>query len=157
MDKIDKKEMDMVYRVCFRVLNNEEMAKDCMQTTYYKMYSKKGFKGNSSRTTYLYRIAYNTAIDMIRKNKNHSDAPIDTLIHYKGREDKIELKVIMESLIDKLPERQKEIILMRFYADYSIKEIANKLDLSEGTVKSNIFFAIENLRKIIGGEKNEMR
>ncbi len=151
---ITSKQMEMAFKVCMRILKNEEYAKDCMQETAYKYLYKSKFRGESSVETYIYRIAYNVAIDMLKKS-NETFELYDNVAIHKDNADNILRKVVVEEALDKLPDRQKQIVIMRFYEGYPLKDIAERLNISLGGAKSNLFVALKNLKQILE-DKNEM-
>ncbi|MBL4594857.1 MAG: sigma-70 family RNA polymerase sigma factor [Flavobacteriales bacterium] len=143
--------------VCYRYTNNSEDAKDILQDGFVKVYSnlkKYNFKG--SLEGWIRRIMVNTAIDHLRKNKN---------VYLVGDEDDYILEnskvesadsiysqfgesVIMEA-IQSLSPAYKTVFNLNVIEGYQHKEIAEKLGISEGTSKSNLAKAKQNLRKLL--------
>ena len=143
--------------VCYRYTNNSEDAKDILQDGFVKVYSnlkKYNFKG--SLEGWIRRIMVNTAIDHFRKNKN---------VYLVGDEDDYILEnskvesadsiysqfgesVIMEA-IQSLSPAYKTVFNLNVIEGYQHKEIAEKLGISEGTSKSNLAKAKQNLRKLL--------
>ena len=73
---------DMVYRVCYRILQNPQDAEDAMQEVFLTVYRKIGdFRGQSKFSTWLYKISTNTALGMIRsRNRKYGqDVSVDSL------------------------------------------------------------------------------
>ncbi|MGB0887806.1 MAG: RNA polymerase sigma factor [Vicingaceae bacterium] len=141
--------------VCFRYTNNAEDAKDILQDGFIKVFKnikKYNFKG--SLEGWVRRIMVNTAIDHYRKNKaalfvddeegfilENSKVESDETIYSQFGE-----KVIMEA-IQHLSPAYKTVFNLYVIEGFAHKEIAQKLNISEGTSKSNLAKAKMNLRK----------
>ncbi len=143
------------YNIAYRMLNNEEDAKDATQEAFIKIYkSIKGFREESSFSTWLYRIVTNTCLDELRKQKRNETVPLEVSIeHDKGtiRFEQGVDKVSPEDIYDRLMERQivldtinslkedyKAVIILRDLQGFSYEEIASILGCSLGTIKSRI-------------------
>ena len=112
------------------------------------------------------RIAHNLIIDHYRREKQSKmiskDAyEVDILNHPKYSDKTIEEDIVFEqiltdvrALIDKLPEDQREVVLLRHYADLSFKEIAEQTNVSINTALGRMRYAVINMRKIM--EENKM-
>lgn len=141
-----------IYNLGYRLLRNKEDAADIMQETYMTAYENlPRFKGNSSFSTWLYRIATNFALMKMRKEKGRtvsvaqlksaedsahemefpdwSDTPVD---HLKNQE----LKTILDKEINALPPRYRSVFVLHDIEGLSISEVAKILSLSESAVKT---------------------
>ncbi|MFT4416998.1 sigma-70 family RNA polymerase sigma factor [Fredinandcohnia humi] len=151
-EKLILLEKNKLYRMAYLYVKNENDALDIVQETIYKAYlGIKNVKETGYFSTWLTRILINTAIDFIRKNQN--------LIQFEDLEripiqDQYLLEESMDLLdaVTNLEERYKTVILLRYYNDFSLKEIANMLDCPEGTVKSNLHRAINHLKSVLKRE-----
>ncbi|SET75892.1 RNA polymerase, sigma-24 subunit, RpoE [Natronincola peptidivorans] len=151
------------FNIAYRVLGNIEDANDVTQEALIKVYkSIHNFKGNSSFSTWLYSIVNNACIDFIRKNKKVKLLYID-----KQEEDgyqkeipdeintpeclfeKNEVKRMIHDAINQLNYEQRTIIVLRDIQGFSYQEIGEILNISEGTVKSRINRARNNLKILI--------
>lgn len=156
----------------YSVIRNRDESFDVAQEVFLKLYHNIGtFKGESSFSSWLYRIAKNTAFDYLRKNKNHRKNVSLTFENDKGEEAYIEVvdtsdksspekcilkkesSDILYEALDEINAQHKEIIELRYIGDYSYEEIAEILSLEPGTVKSRLFRAREALRTKLS-EKN---
>lgn len=148
----------------YSIVGNSEDVLDVSQETFLKVYkSISSFKGDSEFSTWLYRIAKNTALDFVRRRKQTSvsidssgeenegfDIPDEST--YASPEKSVlqnERKRILYSALEKLSDEHREIIILRDLNDYSYEDIASKLEIEAGTVKSRLFRAREQLRKIL--------
>ena len=143
--------------VCYRYTNNAEDARDILQDGFVKVYSnlkKYNFKG--SLEGWIRRIMVNTAIDHFRKTKNVFLVNDDD--GYILENSKVESSdsiysqfgesVIMDA-IQSLSPAYKTVFNLNVIEGYQHKEIAEKLNISEGTSKSNLAKAKQNLKKIL--------
>lgn len=139
-------EKNKLYRMAYLYVKNENDALDIVHETIYKAYiSIKNLKEPDYFSTWLSKILINTALDFIKKNKKV--IPFEEIERY----DTSEKVHIAESLdlvdaIDRLEEKYKTVIILRYYKGLQIKEIATMLDCPEGTVKTNLHRAINKLR-----------
>ncbi len=151
-----------VYNLALRYTNNEADAADISQEVFLRVYrALPDFKGESSVTTWVYRITVNTAIDLTRKKTRRrenslteygedDDAPerdiIDESFSPELQYEKTELREAIGDAISGLSEEHRKIIIMRDINGMSYSEIGEILSLGEGTVKSRLFRARDRLR-----------
>ncbi|HHW35734.1 MAG TPA: sigma-70 family RNA polymerase sigma factor [Bacillales bacterium] len=138
-----------LYKTAYVYMKNEEDALEVFQETVYKAYiSIKNLKDERYFSTWLTRILINTAIDLLRRKRRVIPMERDVL-EKKTKpylpKDNEHFDLIQEVM--KLDEKYKTVVLLRFYKDYSIKQIAELLDCPEGTVKTNIHRGVNMLRE----------
>ncbi|MCD5410519.1 MAG: RNA polymerase sigma factor [Clostridiales bacterium] len=160
------------FNTAYRILGNLEDANDVAQDAIIKVFKSIGsFKENSSFSTWVYKIVVNTCIDFKRKNKKQQVVYLDKEIGEKngglvleipdnaGTPESLfeenEVKHIIHYAINQLNFEQRKIIVLRDVKGFSYKEIAEILECSEGTVKSKISRARNNLRKLLASKLNE--
>ncbi len=122
---------------------------DLVQETYAKAWEKfKSFRGDSKFSSWIYRIAINTALEFVRKNsKNLKQLSSQTneinLIASEelGPGQKILLSDLLKKSFLKMKAKHLEVFLLFYQMEYSIQEISGILNLSEGTVKSRLHYA----------------
>jgi len=144
-----------IYALAFRMLRNHEDAADISQDVFFKAYEALAtFRKKSSFHTWLYRIATNSCINYLRKYNAqqqvelatyHAAKPSDTLDSLY----KLELQDVVNTAIDKLPEKQKATVILRVCEGLSHREVSRELECSVGTAKANYFHAIRNLRRFM--------
>lgn len=150
-----------VYWTARRIVGTHEDADDIAQETFVKAYLALGdFRGDSAFFTWLYRIAVNLSLNVVRKQQvmNYlresplissvlpaKDNPHDELVA-KETESKI------QQAIATLPEKQRAVFVMRYHDEMSYEEISDVLKTSVGGLKANYFHA---LRKVQAYLKNE--
>lgn len=147
---------DAIFRHCYIRVSNREKAKDITQDTFMRTWEYI-VKGNDIKNihAFLFRVANNLIIDTYRKKKDLSldelreqgfDPGVDDS---KKTADAIDARSVIIT-IDKLDEKYKEVVLLRFVDEFSPKEIAKIVGESENTVSVRIHRGIAELRKIIG-------
>jgi RNA polymerase sigma-70 factor (ECF subfamily) len=146
----------------FRMVGNYETALDLTQEVFIKVYSSLGrYNPEFKFSTWIYKIASNTAIDYLRKQSvtvsplymvSGDDEEFELPIPAKGPSperalERTERSAQIEEAISKLPPRYRELIVLRHVSEFSYDEIAEVTGLPLGTVKNRIFRAREAMRK----------
>ncbi|MBQ9198099.1 MAG: sigma-70 family RNA polymerase sigma factor [Clostridia bacterium] len=150
----------MIYLLCLRMMGNEMDAQDCAQETLLSAYRAfEGFRGEADVKTWLYRIAYNTCLDALRKRKEHlsldslqeagADFAADRSSQPEQAADRRELRRQIRQALAALPEDQRAVMILRDFQDTPYEEIARILEISEGTVKSRLSRAREKVKNYI--------
>jgi RNA polymerase sigma-70 factor (ECF subfamily) len=144
-----------IYALAFRMLRNHEDASDISQDVFFKAYEALAtFKKKSSFHTWLYRIATNSCINYLRKYSAQHQIELATYHTAKEADTldslyKLELQDVVNTAIEKLPEKQKATVILRVCEGLSHREVSQKLECSVGTAKANYFHAIRNLRRFM--------
>ncbi|MCX6753364.1 MAG: RNA polymerase sigma factor [Candidatus Nomurabacteria bacterium] len=150
---------DAIFRYCHYKTSNRELALDLTADTFTKTweYIADGKKIDNLRAL-LYRVANNLIIDYHRKKKESSldslteqGFDISTENTKEKYEDNFDNKKAMEA-IQELDENYRDIIIMRYVDDLSIKEIAKILNEKENNISVKIHRALDKLKKILGEE-----
>ena len=159
-----RRHKNRVFTYIMIMVKNEQLAEDIFQDTFIKViHSLKAgkYKDNGRFLSWVIRIAHNLVIDHFRKEKqmtllSNDDFVADLFNNRKLAEKTIEENIIygqicedIRTLIEKLPEDQKEVILLRHYGDLSFKEIADQTGVSINTALGRMRYALINLRKMI--------
>ena len=161
---------DRVYTLCLRMTGNREDALDLAQETFFNAWrGLSSFQGNSSFSTWVYRLASNACIDFLRKRKRrqkgespHSlddeEAPLPEPADPRGSPEeeleRRELRRAVERGLQALPDHHRQVLVMRELSGMSYQEIGAVLDLDLGTVKSRIARARLALKKFLVQEGN---
>jgi len=145
-----------VYKIAYFYMKETQLAEDVFQEVFYKViknYHK--FNHQSSEKTWLIRITINTCKDMLRTSwikrvttfgvlqdsENEYEKPYDI--------EKKETNKELYELIQRLPQKYKEILLLFYYKDLTYEEISEILQIPEGTVRSRLSRAREKLKKMM--------
>jgi len=153
-DILYNKYSNKIFNFLLRMTKDEYLAEDIMQEVFIKVYNNLDkFKFKSAFYTWLYRIAFNTAITLIKKRKKLREKEFteDTLhTHIDTALDKIEQlldKKNVESIIDMLPDKQKHVFNLRFFEKLKFSELAEVLKISENSAKTNFHYAMQKIKK----------
>jgi RNA polymerase sigma-70 factor, ECF subfamily len=154
----------LIYRLGLKMLGNQQDAEDILQNTFLNALTHlANFEGRSSISTWLYRIAANEALMMIRRGKSNfnledmqpedsDDVPLpETFVDWSIMPEKELLsgegKGVLETAIKKLPENLRMVFILRDVEDLSIRETAEILNLTEVNVKTRLLRARMALRE----------
>lgn len=141
---------DGIYRFILRNIKNRDTARDIVQDSYEKLWRKINQVSFEKVKSYLFTTAYHTMIDYIRRDKKTGDineAETNQLFHSRQYSD---LQEIMHEVLDKLPEIQRSVILLRDYEGYTYQEIGDITGLTESQVKVYIYRGRIFLKSYIG-------
>ena len=145
-----------VYRIAYFYIKDRQLAEDVFQEVFYKvMKNYHKFQHQSSEKTWLTRITINTCKDLLRTNwiklvttfstwqepQSDYEAPFDIEKQEEYQE--------LYQMIQKLPTKYKDVILLFYYKELSYEEISQILGIPEGTVRSRLARARTKLKKMI--------
>jgi RNA polymerase sigma-70 factor (ECF subfamily) len=152
-------EKEKLYKMAFVYMKNEHDALEVFQETVYKSFkSIATLKNNEYFSTWLTRILINTALDSIRKKKkvvslsNEVLESMGTTWQFKSEE-----QLDLLNALNKIEEKYKTVLLLRFYEDYTIGQISEFLNSPEGTVKTHIRRGLGALKKKLKGVYSDDR
>ena len=145
---------DKLYRLAYSYMKNREDAMDVVQESVYKAirFSER-LKELEQISSWVYQIVVRTALDTIRKQKRE----IIGMEEYQeeGREDQYEDVDLIKSL-SVLSEEERGIIVLRYFEEHKLKEIAKILAEPENTIKSKLYRALKKLKIELGTKDGEM-
>lgn len=145
-----------VTRVVFRMCGDLQLAEDAAQETFLQAWQHlPSYRPGLSLRSWLYRIAINAAIDMLRRNKRilpssledmplQDPAPGPETVATRG-----ERIVFIQKAVLSLPEASRAVLLLREYEEMSYQEISDTLDIPLGTVMSRLNYARRLLKKML--------
>ncbi len=150
-----------VFTSIMLIVKDTDVAQDLLQDSFIKaIHTMKGGRYNEEGkfSSWISRIAHNLAIDYFRKEKRNPTTQLEDNIKafnsLSYAEDSAEALQIREetfarlkAMIELLPENQKEVLIMRHYADMSFQEIAEATGVSINTALGRMRYALINLRK----------
>lgn len=149
---------ERLYAIIRGYVNDHEDTDDILQDTFLKAYRHlSGFRGESQLYTWLTRIAINQSISYLRKKKLMNRTPLD---HESDRlisphplpdaqADHHQMQEWIREAVDRLPEKQKTVFILRYYDERSHAEIAEITGNSEGTIKANYFHALIKIKNYL--------
>jgi RNA polymerase sigma factor (sigma-70 family) len=152
-----------IYTSIYMFVKDRDLANDIFQETFIKVidtFRSGKYNEEGKFIQWALRISYNLCVDFFRKNKRRKtitpseDFDIFNLI--AAKDDNQETIIMKEQtyskvrkLVDSLPQEQKEVVLLRNYADLSFKEIAELTNVSINTALGRMRYALINIRKTI--------
>ena len=148
-----------IYFQIRRIVITHENTDDVVQEVFIKCWNKLNtFNGKSKLSTWIYRVTYNEAIQWIRKNRkeyhlNISEIQTDnqptTNIFHKDAD---EISILLEKAILQLPEKQKVVFQLKYFEDFSYKEIQIIIGGSIGGLKANYHHAVTKIEKLLSSD-----
>lgn len=152
------KNKELFYRLAYNYVKNIDDALDVVQESIYKAFSSiDSIKNFSYVKTWFYKIIVNVSLDFLRKRKKEIiigeefllNNDIGTVDNYRD----IDLEMALEAL----PENYRNIIILRFFEDLKLEEIAEVLGENINTVKTRLYKGLEILRISIDDEDKEAK
>ena len=152
--KTDEENEQKLYYHIRRYVSNHEDANDILQNTCIKVWNAiDNFRGESGLYTWLYRIAGNEAITFLNKNKKRNEVDIEqTTANYRSAADTIdgdEMTLKLERAIAKLPDKQKQVFIMRYYDELPYEKMAEISETSVGALKASYHHAVKKIEEIL--------
>jgi RNA polymerase sigma factor (sigma-70 family) len=143
---------DKIYRKCYSFTYNQEKAEDYTHDIFLKLIVKIGtFKETAKFSTWLYSITYNFCMDQIRVSKKQPETKLADDFDLEEEEDDTEFLTMqgqrLKTSLDSIASEEKALILMKYQDDFSVKEIAETLNITESAVKMRLLRSKEKLRK----------
>ena len=158
------------------VLKNFELAKDASQNAFVKAYfGLKGFRREANFKTWLFKIVLNEARDVYRKEKSRGLFKFQNTRETEEGEESIldllpemgasprevfearEAKERFERSLNRLPEREREVFILRYLNDLSLSEISETLGMALGTVKSHLAHGNDRLKTILSAQSQAVK
>ena len=162
MEILVKRHYELVHSYIYRATNDHNIAYDITQEVFIKMMKNidKYNLGNGKFRNWILKIAVNATKDYFKSNTYKQRSEIcDIENNQIGDKSNVidiiskkEESIKIKEAIKKLPNRQREAILLKYYNDLKIKEISNITGDNENTIKSRLFNGIKNLKKLLGGD-----
>lgn len=147
-----------VFRVISGYHRDQEDAMEVLQDTFLKVYTaRQTWERRTSFSAWLYRIAINASIDRFRRRDKGATFSLEDVLESRIPASPIcrspleglrleEKRKLLEGAIRKLPERQREVLSLRYFGERQLTEIAETLRCPLGTVKSNLHKAVKALK-----------
>ena len=154
--KIVEGYQSMIYSLAFRMLSNEEEAKDTVQETFIKVWMNlQAYNSEKKFSTWIYAIATNLCLDKLKSKKhnfqeNAIDNTVLNLISSENIEQSFinsELGNIIRKLTSELTPKQKIVFTLRYLEEIEIDEISQITGMTPNKIKSNLFLARQTIRR----------
>jgi RNA polymerase sigma-70 factor (ECF subfamily) len=134
---------DGLYRFLLKNVKDRDKAKDLVQDTYAKLWSKVDEVSYEKAKSYIFTAGYHTMIDQMRREKRHMDYQANEMRTGMSSTSRqyTDLNEILNEALDRLPTAQKSVIMLRDYEGYSYEDIEKITGLNESQVKVYIYRA----------------
>jgi len=157
-EKLVRKHQRPLFTFLCRLVGNRESAEDLFQDTFVRVLEAlPAYVDDGRFVRWLFRIANHLAIDHVRRQQRRHREVLNEEVYLSGAAGKaqsvesdverLELTRLVERLLLRLPEKQRQVFLLRLQAQLSFKEIADLLDEPLNTVLSHMHYAVTKLRK----------
>jgi RNA polymerase sigma-70 factor (ECF subfamily) len=161
---------EKIYTSIYLFVKDRELAEDIFQDVFIKIIrslKKDKYNHQGKFLQWAMRIAYNMCVDHFRKSKRRTKvSPTETFDIFdvlESPEENMEQHMIKDQIhqkirmvVDRLPEEQREVVILRHYADMSFKEIAQLTQVSINTALGRMRYALINMRKVIEEENIQL-
>jgi len=142
------------------IVKNQDVSKDIAQDTWQTIITKlDSLEDPYKFRGWALRIVCNKAFDMLRSQQRKwvevAKISVEQDDAHETPNEQSHLKTVLAKAILNLPYEQKSVVQLFYLEAYSLKEIGNILQISEGTVKSRLFYAREKLKLIVKNSKKE--
>jgi RNA polymerase sigma-70 factor, ECF subfamily len=151
-----------IQRLCVRMVGDSHRGEDLAQEAFVRLYAhRKDYKPAAKFSTYLWRVAMNLCYDELRRVKRRPEVALETdgfsvvdgfAMSELGPDEALasreQAEIVREALL-KLPEHYRAVVVLRHYENLKFREIADVLEIPEGTVKSRMAEGLEQLEQIL--------
>ena len=148
IELVVEKYSDMLFKICFLILKNEQDVKDVLQETFIKYITKKpDFKSEEHRKAWLIKVSQNKCKEFLRFHKKHARVPLEEVENCVMITDGMDYDTKETiSNIWNLEYKLKSVVILYYIEGYSVREVADMLSISEAAVKKRLQRAREKLR-----------
>jgi RNA polymerase sigma-70 factor (sigma-E family) len=141
-----------LYRTAYLMLGDHQLAEDLTQAALAKTYASwRKVKDRAAAPAYARVVLANTASSWFRKRSWRNERPTETLPDRGVEHDPSTRTAVVDALATLAP-GQRTVVVLRYYDDLSVREVAHALGISEGTVKSQTHAALARLREVLGDD-----
>ena len=141
------------YRLAYKLMRNQDDALDVVQESAYRAIKDcKGVRNKDYLSTWIYRIVVNTSLDMLRRKKKETPTEempeTPTEDHYQDLD--------LKQMINRLDDKSRTVILLRYFEDLKLEEIADIVGENLNTVKARLYRTLKKLRLELEPESYEI-
>ena len=150
---------DLVYTLALRMMKHTEEAEEAAQDTFIKAYkSLNKFKGDSKFSTWIYRVAYNTCLDRLKKNKRqqytveineYTEHQVKTLDNALDQIEAKEKEQTIQDCLALLPSEDSFLLTLYYFEELSLEEIGKIVSLKPNNVKVKLFRSRKKMATIL--------
>lgn len=150
---------DLVFSLSLKMLKNREEAEEAAQDTFVKVFkSLKNFKGDSKFSTWIYKVAYNTCLDQLKKNKrvqntipidDFSENQIQNLENVLDAIDERDRNKMIQDCIHLLPSEEAFLLILFYFEEQSLEEISKIIDCTANNAKVKLYRSRKKIASIL--------
>ena len=154
LEAIIEKYYSDIYSFLCRRIGDKSYAEDLTQDVFLKFsVSLPQYKEQNKLKSYLFAIAVNSSNDYFRRNKEELVENNFDNVSYKTQfEKELEKAQAVKNAVMSLSPKQRDVVILRYYHDMKIKEIAEVLSIPQATVKTQLYRGEKNLKNLLKGE-----
>jgi RNA polymerase sigma-70 factor (ECF subfamily) len=142
-----------VYAVVRRIAGEDALAEDWSQEAWIRVFrALPGFRGQAKFSTWLHRVAVNSALQGRRKVMRHADREVQlqpVLAAAASPRGQVFLRARLERAIERLPDRMRQVLVLHDVEGYTHEEVGEMLGVTAGTSKSQLFKARARMREVL--------
>lgn len=143
---------EQLYRTAYLYVGNREDALDIVQETSYKAYvGLKKLKEVEYFSTWLIRILIRTSYECIRKKKRMPFVEEESVQRWNEADENLINSELLQ-VVQKLRKKYRDVILLHYFQELTVKEVSQVLVIPEGTVKTYLYRGRKQLKKILKGD-----
>lgn len=148
---IVKRYMQSAYYIALGLVHNQQDALDVSQDAFIKAFRKiRMFDTSKPFFPWFYRLLRNLCIDHLKRKQRLKEIPLDNIPVLSAEREDRELRETLWKGIEELPFEQREVVILRYFRQFSYAEIAELIGKPLGTVMSSLFYAKKKLKGIVG-------
>jgi RNA polymerase sigma-70 factor (ECF subfamily) len=150
---------DLVFTLALRMVKHREEAEEVSQDTFIKVFRNLNkFKGDSKLSTWIYKVAYNTCLDRIKKHQRehhlvaideYTERHVKTLDNALDNLEREERKQAIQDCLQLLPSKDGALLTLFYFEELSLEEIASIVGLTANNVKVKLFRSRKKLTGIL--------
>jgi RNA polymerase sigma factor (sigma-70 family) len=147
------------YALAFRVLRDRALAEDAVQEAFLAVWrSADGYRRERAKPgTWILTLVHRRAVDLVRREDRRPAAPLDeapelTALPVAEEVDLRERRSAVQAALAQLPDDQRQALELAYYGGYTQSELAERLGVPLGTVKSRMFSGLSRLRELVPQE-----
>jgi RNA polymerase sigma factor (sigma-70 family) len=154
----------VAYGLAFRVLRDERLAEDAVQEAFLGVWrTAAGFRAERAKaSTWILTIVHRRAVDLVRREERRRTEPLDDVTRDAATSESAEdaawlgfERERVQGALRELPDGQREAIELAYYGGYSQSELAERLGVPLGTIKSRMFAGLARLRELLDDRAEE--
>jgi RNA polymerase sigma factor (sigma-70 family) len=148
----------VAYGLALRIVRDQALAEDAVQEAFLAVWrSAAGFRSDRAKpSTWILTLVHRRAVDVVRREERRRAAPLETAeeldAHGLATDEEIELtdrRRLVQEALRQLPDEQREALELAYYAGLTQSELAERLSVPLGTIKSRMFTGLRRLRDIL--------